>query len=170
MPIVASKLPSVEELNSQINYNPNTGLFTWKINKKGPIKAGMKAGTRHSKGYTTIRINGVDYLAHRLAWIIFYGSLEENEQIDHINLDRTDNKICNLRKATHSENCRNTKSRSHNLSGLKGAHLDKRNGKYRARISIEGKQKWIGYFKTPEEAHEAYKKKAEELYGEFFRP
>ena len=169
MPIIASKLPSIEELNSQLKYDPKTGLFTWKINKKGPVKAGMKAGTRHSQGYITIRINGIDYLAHRLAWVFFYGFLKENEQIDHINLDRSDNRIENLRKATHAENCRNTKSRSHNISGLKGAHFDKRNGKYRARITIDKNQKWLGYFKTPEEAHEAYKEKAEELYKEFFR-
>lgn len=169
MPIKASKMPDIDTLISQLKYDHTTGIFTWKINKKGPAKVGMVAGAAHGKGYTTIRINGQDYLAHRLAWMIFHGSLREEEQIDHINLDRKDNRISNLRKATNEENCRNTKTRSHNISGLKGAHLDKRNGKYRARITINGKQEWLGYFKTAEEAHAAYKKKAEEMHGQFFR-
>lgn len=169
MPIKASLLPPLSEILRQLKYDNETGDFTWKINKKGPARIGSKAGTNHSKGYITIRINGVDYLAHRLAWMIFYGSLGEDEQIDHINLDRKDNRILNLRKATHEENCRNTKTRSHNFSGLKGAHYHRKSGKYRARITINGKQEWLGYFKTSEEAHAAYKKKAEEMHGQFFR-
>jgi hypothetical protein len=169
MPVKTSAISSIEWMKDQLDYCPVTGIFKWKVNKKGHVKAGMEAGATHSKGYKTIRVNGVDYLAHRLAWAFFYGSISEKEQIDHINLDRKDNRILNLRKATHEENCRNTRCRAHNVSGLKGAHLDKRNGKYRARISIKGKQYWLGYFKTPELAHAVYCDVSQKLHGLFHR-
>jgi hypothetical protein len=169
VPIKASPMPSFEELNKQLDYNHEEGRFTWKLNKKGPIRAGMRAGCRRKDGYLSIRVNGVDYLAHRLAWFMFYGSLDESLQIDHDNLDRSDLRISNLRVASHGENSMNTKAKSHNKSGLKGAHLDKRNGLYRARIVLNKKQVWLGYFKTPEEAHAEYCRAASEMHGAFFR-
>jgi hypothetical protein len=167
MPVIASEMPDLSVIASQLNYDHETGLFTWKINKKGPAKAGHRAGAVHSRGYITIRINGHDYLAHRLAWFIQYGTLNEYDQIDHINLDRKDNRIVNLRKATHAENCRNTKVRSHSFSKLKGAHYHKVRKKYRARITIDKKQIWLGYFNTAEEAHAAYKEASLKLHGNF---
>lgn len=170
MPISASVMPSIEFLRSQLDYDPKSGALTWKVSKKGHTKAGDPAGCKHTKGYLAIGLNGRSYLAHRLAWFMFYGELSETDQIDHINLDRTDNRIENLRKASHEENCRNTGCRSHSRTGLKGTRYDKRANKYASRITINGKQVWLGYFKTAEEAHAAYCKKAEELHGEFFRP
>jgi len=169
MPIIAKINPPVDTLKNEVKYNEITGLFTWLINKKGPIKIGMTAGAKRKDGYISIRINGEDYLAHRLAWLIYYGELSEKYQIDHINLCRSDNRIQNLRIASHGENSINTNAKSHNVSGLKGAHYHIKRKKYRSRITINGKQKWLGYFDTAEEAHAAYCKASIDLHGEFSR-
>lgn len=162
-------MPDMGELKRQLNYDPNTGYFSWKINKKGPAKEGSIAGARHRSGYLSIRLNGIDYLAHRLAWFYFYGEIGDLDQVDHINLNRSDNRIENLRKATHGQNSINTRAKSHNKSGLKGAHFDKRNNLFRARIVIDGKQIWLGYFATAEEAHAEYCRMAAVAHGSFHR-
>jgi hypothetical protein len=89
-----------------LNYDSNSGLLTWRIDRGYKYKAGTIAGTLSNKGYIHIKIGGVRYTAHRLAWVIYYGSEPTNE-IDHINRIRNDNRISNLRDVTKSENCRN---------------------------------------------------------------
>lgn len=88
---------------------------------------------------------------------------------DHINGDTLDNRRCNLRACTVAENTQNMKMPRTNTIGLKGVSFFKPNGKYRARICVDNKQRLLGYFSTPEEAHEAYCKASKELHGEFGR-
>lgn len=95
--------------------------------------------------------------------------LLKNEFVDHINGNGLDNRRCNLRLANHSENVRNTGLNKTNRSGFKGVHWDSREGKWRAQINANGAFRHIGYFDTPEEASEAYRKVASEMYGEFAR-
>jgi HNH endonuclease/AP2 domain len=90
-------------------------------------------------------------------------------QVDHINGVRHDNRPSNLRPATQSENLANTRLRSNNTSGLKGASFHKQAGRWRAAIRIDGRQRHLGLFDTPEEAHAAYVRAARELFGEFAR-
>ena len=169
MPIKSAGNPDLIKLKQYLDYKPETGIFIWRITRNWHAKAGTIAGSVHEGGYLTIRIEGKAYLSHRLAWFYVHGELHELDQIDHCNLNRKDNRLCNLRKADHKDNCRNTGARSHNKTGLKGVGYDKRRNKYRSRITINKKIIWLGEFNTAEEAHAAYCQAAEEYYGEFFR-
>jgi hypothetical protein len=100
-----------KELNEELVYNKKTGQFFWK----------KEAGTITGHGYRYIRVNGKMMLAHRMAWLMEYGEDPEGKLIDHINGDRLDNRIENLRIATYSQNGANAKRHSRNTSGLKGA-------------------------------------------------
>ncbi len=120
-------------------------------------------------GYWQVGVDGKMYLAHRLAWIFLHGSIPEGFDIDHINRVRTDNRECNLRLATRSQNIRNVSKTRSSVSGLLGARFDKRRKKkpWYASIRVEGKTKSLGRYKTAQEAHEAYMLAAKGLYGDF---
>lgn len=162
--------PPLEVVTELLNYNAETGIFTWKKNLKGPVKSGDIAGSKHPMGYKSIRIKGVDFLAHRLAFYISGRNIDGRVQIDHINGDRTDNRLCNLRVATTAQNNQNSPKKKSNSSGYKGVSFDARRNSYRVRVRANNKVYWVGYFKTPEDAHAAYCKKAKELHGVFYRP
>jgi hypothetical protein len=154
---------TAEEVRRQLSYDPETGIFTWLV-KKISVQKGTIAGSLHNNGYLRIKINGKFLSAHRLAWLITTGSFPD-DQIDHINGIRNDNRIENLRCATNSQNGANKKSCA--VIGFKGVTL---NGKrWRARVHYNKKQFNLGTFDTPEEAHEAYCKKATEVHKEFAR-
>lgn len=163
----ATEMPSAELLKSILDYDATSGVLTWKVNKQGQTKKGMIAGGRHSRGYISIGINGKLYLAHRIIWFMCYGVDPKDNQIDHINLNRSDNRIANLRIADSIQNRTNTKVRKHSKSGIKGIRKYKDTNRWQARISINKKEHVIGYFDTPEEAHAAFCKKSEEVRGQF---
>lgn len=143
-------------INQYLNYDENTGIFTWKIGRRGRAKAGTIAGTKHPKGYIRISIDHVDYLAHRLAWIYVNGEIDDDLVIDHINGDRSDNRIENLRMVTGHQNANNRHSPLLSDRGLIGASFHKPSGRWVARIKIDNKDKYLGIFDTSEEAHQAY--------------
>ncbi|WVS23993.1 hypothetical protein QkW1_70 [Ralstonia phage QkW1] len=151
-----------QRLKELLNYDPETGEFTWRFNRKG-VLAGCRAGTI-SYGYVSIRIDGVRLMAHRLAWLYMTGKWPA-DVIDHINLDKADNRFFNLHEATIQQNLVNQRGRS--VSGLKG--VVKVKGRWRAVIHRDGKTRHIGYFDTAEGAHEAYAAEANKLHGEFAR-
>lgn len=140
-------------LQTILSYDPDTGIFTWlKSIRYG--YAGRKAGCIKRKGYVGIIIGGKSYLAHRLAWLYSFGEWPSN-QIDHINGDKADNRISNLREANASENAQNQFSpKSHNPTKTLGVRFNQ-NG-YEASIKINSKNVYLGRFSTPEEAHKAY--------------
>ncbi len=117
--------------------------------------------------YKKVCINGKYYREHRLIWEQHYGKIPAGMDIDHINQDKSDNRIENLRLATRSQNKANSKKHSDNKSGYKGVTYYKKYNKWMAQISHHYKKKTIGYFDTPEEAYEAYKKTAEEIFGKY---
>jgi len=134
-------------LMSVLNYDKITGLFTWKTKVSRKIVPGQITGCpRANNGYLRIGINGKTYYAHRLAWLFVYGYFPEH-QIDHINRDRTDNRIKNLREATQSCNSRNCKTPKNNSSGVKGVFFDKVNRKWVAVIRAKGKNRYLGRYK-----------------------
>ena len=144
-----------EYLKSILEYNPETGDFTWKIKtKNGKKHIGDIAGYLDKKGYISIQINGIGYLAHRLAWFYMTGNWPIHE-IDHKNRIRNNNRIENLRDVTRTINGHNQGMFITNTTGFKGVYLCK-NGKYRAGISLNDKIMWLGTFFTPEEASVAY--------------
>lgn len=167
MPIQASPCPSREIIKAVLFYDPESGIFQWKRNFMGRVKAGQTAGSNHSNGYRAIRIQQRDYLAHRLAWVYVTGSLNVLDQIDHINNDRSDNRFCNLRLSNHSENCRNAKVRKHNVSGLKGVKFDRQRNRWGARITVNGVTHWLGSYGSAADAHAAYLAAAPIYHGEF---
>ena len=154
-----------KELQERLSYDSGSGLFKWLNGGNGKLRGGT-AGCLMKSKYVCIRIDNKLFYAHRLAWLYTTGDWPAN-QIDHINLDRSDNRMCNLREATLSENNRNTKVRSDSKSGIKGAYKNRRGGRYYSKIMFNGVIYRLGSFSTAEEAHKAYCDKADELFGEF---
>lgn len=125
-------------LKELFSYDPETGLFVDKVHNR------IKVGTLNSKGYLKIRADGKIYSAHRLAWLYEYGCFPP-QLTDHINHDRADNRICNLRLVSDLENQKNSKLRSDNKSGVPGVMFDKNRRKWWVRIKNNKKNTHIGY-------------------------
>jgi hypothetical protein len=134
-------------MKDRIKYDSETGVFTWLINT-GKVKPGMLAGTTGKNGYVYICLSRKLWLAHRLAWLYEFGVLPGHD-IDHINGDRKDNRICNLREATRSENLQNH-------SGASGAYRSGKVRRFKSVIRVNNKQFHLGYFDTEAEARDAY--------------
>jgi CDGSH-type Zn-finger protein len=156
-----------QRLRELFRYNPESGHFIRRVavGRHGRHRAGECVGTRRVNGYLAIGVDGKTYYAHHLAWLYVHGSLSTG-QIDHKNRVRDDNRICNLRPATTSQNMRNRTAHSDNAVGYKGVSLT-RQGKYKAKIWCDGKEKWLGVFDAAELAAAAYKMAAEQMHGEF---
>ena len=150
-----------EEVKNLLSYDENTGVFTWR-KQKGPVRAGSVAGYVNKKGYMVVGIDGKSHRAHRLAWLYCYGELPSDD-IDHINHDKLDNRISNLRVVTNSENHRNVKISSLNTSGYTGVSFCKNKGKWTVRISDGVKYLNLGYFTDKSDAVKARKLKEKEL-------
>lgn len=151
------------ELKDLFLYDPITGIFTNKIRRSGSC-AGKKAGSLNNNGYALIRINKKNYAAHRLAWLYMYGAWPTFE-IDHINMVRHDNRICNLREVTRFQNSQNTGLNSNNTSGHKGVHWDTTNSKWKGQIRLNGKRFSLGYFINLNDAILARKQAEEQLHS-----
>lgn len=144
----------IERLNELLAYDPATGLLTWKLTRNGRIKAGANAGSMDKRGYIVVRIDFVQYGAHRVGWALHFGAWPAAD-IDHINGNRADNRIENLRDVSRSVNAQNQR-RAHrdNKTGYLG--VDLRNGLYNARIKLRGRTTLLGSFPTAEDASAAY--------------
>jgi len=156
-----------EELRKLLKYDPETGEFTWLV-KRSNKDAGDIAGTINKLGYRQISIDYKLYTGHRLAWLYMTGSWPA-ACIDHINGNPADNRWCNLRQATMSENQHNRRKTKRNSSGAKGVTLCKATGKWVAQIMAHRKYHLIGRFSSLEKAKAAYEKAANRLHGEFAR-
>ncbi|WLW59841.1 HNH endonuclease signature motif containing protein [Achromobacter aegrifaciens] len=146
-----------------LDYDPFSGVFTWKAREDAPKQwnvryAGKAAGCVEGfYGYALIGIDGKNHRANRLAWLHFYGQWPEGV-VDHKNGVRTDNRISNLRDVSKSVNGQNqrTATRKNRSTGLLGASLHKRTGKFRADIRVDGRTKFLGNYDSAEEAHQVY--------------
>jgi len=163
---------SAAELREVLDYDHKTGVFTWKVRRgKGRVLPGQVAGCTHSRRGAVdciIGYNGKLYQAHRLAWLHFYGQWPKGV-LDHINGDRSDNSIENLRECSQRQNLANVGLRANNTSGAKGVYFDKARDKWAARIRKDGRKIMLGRFETKEEAANAYRQAAVREYGEFAR-
>ena len=154
-----------EKITEAFCYDKKTGALTRKF-KGGNIRA---AGTKkRTKDYVKVGFNGREYPAHRLIWWLVYGSLPDRF-IDHINGDKSDNRLVNLRLATDAENKRNVGMRKHNTSGFKGVTWDSVNQKWLAHATLNGKGVHLGRHSTKEAAAIAYRDFSKEHHGEFYR-
>lgn len=157
----AANLPSIERVRELFAYNPETGVITWAVRRFG-VKCGSEAGTKH-KGYKRVKVDARLILAHRLAWAIHHGYWPA-EEIDHINRDKSDNRISNLREASRSDNMVN-RAYPKGASGVTGVAKHKLG--WQASIRINGKSVYLGIFKTIEEAASVRAEHAKREYGQF---
>lgn len=179
------KTYDIEELRKLIDYDPETGIHTWKertaeyysgnqrkanqfnsqyANKKagGPTNTHPELVNGYWKTIVTLP-NGERVNGHRLAWALYYG-VWPTKTLDHINGDGLDNRIENLREVSFNENQRNRKMPVHNTSGCVGVYKSRTPNKWNARINHDNKFIYLGTFNSKEEAIEA-RKKAEKEYG-----
>jgi hypothetical protein len=154
----------LDEVNRVLFYDPETGKFFWKDHPNKPHWNGQEAGRTRPNGYVEITFNYAIWAAHTLAWAIVHGELCIGT-IDHINRNKADNSIANLRKATKSQNEINKVYK--NSTGYRGVRFEPRTGKYWSAIGFNKKKIYLGTFNTAEEASAAYNAKAKELYGDF---
>ena len=142
----------IEFLNINVFYDEQVGLFIWKQKRQGVIAG--KFGNLEKTGYIRVKLLNKKYLAHRLAWFIVHKKWPEG-QIDHINGNRSDNRIVNLRVVGQSGNAQNRRvKQKNNQSGYFGVYVS--GSRWRAQIRINKKLKHLGLFDTPELASEAY--------------
>lgn len=158
---------TAERLRELLSYDSHTGNFTWRV-RRGGVRVGQVAGSIDSYGYRQVSIDGRAHLAHRLAWLYERGEWPPME-IDHINCDRDDNRMDNLRQATRSQNLANGRKKKQNKSGFKGVCRHATTGKWSAEYQQDGKSHYLGLFDEPEKAHEAYRMATAAAYGEFAR-
>ena len=139
-----------ERLKQLLAYDPETGVFNWRVNRRPTIRIGDVAGCTRD-GYAIIKIDQCIYMAHRLAWLYVHGCWP-TQDIDHINRVRSDNRLANLRECSRAENCQNTAARFGNTSGHKGVSWVAKRQKWLAQIVIGGKNVNLGRYTTLEDA------------------
>jgi hypothetical protein len=146
----------IEHAKTLLRYEPSTGVFYWTVTRGRSAKAGDVAGVASDTGHLQIKVSQRVFKAHRLAWAFQFGTHPDGE-IDHINGNRRDNRIANLRVVDRLGNASNiTTANTKNRTGFLGVRVDSRRNKFQAAIQRQGKFKHLGMFDTPEEAHAAY--------------
>jgi hypothetical protein len=163
---MAKELITATRLREILSYEPDTGVLAWRVSGRGRKPCGV-AGTP-CRGYTHVKVDGGQYLAHRLAWLYMTGEWPP-DQIDHVSGDRADNRWLNLRLADNSKNRANTGRSVVNTSGLKGVSWDKARHKWRADIKVHGKSSNLGCFGCKADAALAYDRSAILFSGPFAR-
>lgn len=169
--MIRIKYPTQQEIKNVLDYNPKSGVFTWKTqlardNRWNTKYAGKNAGNTKSR-YIQIEINGIPYMAHRLAWIYVYGD-EPFGDLDHKNRDKKSNWIDNLRLSNASINQINTDKKSYNKTGVVGVSWDKSRVAWMVHIGGAGNIKTVGRFKNFAEAVKArYDAEVERGYPQY---
>lgn len=155
-----------DRLKQVVSFNPETGEFT-RINRAGVKGGAIGGGINRANGYRYIRIDGKRYMAHRVAWMYMTGSMPDG-YLDHRDGNRANNSFKNLRLATYADNAQNRPTQSNNTTGLRGVCWHKPTGRFTARITKDGVQHFLGYFRDPQDAHRAYLQAKERLHS--FQP
>ena len=158
---------NIDALKSLLRYEPDTGLIYWVAKGKGMIKK-KAAGTKLHSGYLGICIGPKRWQAHRIAWALHTGAWPK-DQIDHINGIKTDNRACNLREATNSQNGKNLKLSKANKTGVAGVCWSERYQNYRVYIKVDHKQKYLGTFKNFDDAVKVRHEAEDKYFGEWKR-
>lgn len=153
---------TAEIVRELLSYDPDTGVFTWIKRVAHRVQVGSVAGTR-CKRHARLMILSKQRLAHRVAWLYVHGEWPKNV-IDHINRDGFDNRLCNLRDVTQSENLQNASVSRKNKSGVTGVRFDVKRGKWVAEIKANYQNMSLGRFATKDEAVAARRKAEQELF------
>jgi hypothetical protein len=151
------------ELKRQLHYDPDLGIFIWRVSKHNQIPIGSIAGNKNTTNYIAIKINGVLYKAHRLAFLYMEGYFPEHE-VDHIDRNVTNNAWKNLREVSRVCNCRNCGIAKNNTSGITGVRWHKNSNRWQANISVNSKLVHLGIHKNKLDAAKA-RWEAEVKYG-----
>ena len=150
-------------LKELLHYDPDSGVFTWRQSKNNQYtRIGSEADCVSGHGYIRIMLDGTRYFAHVLAWLYVYGKYP-TQVIDHINKIKSDNRIINLRDVSTSINNHNTKARKDNTSGQVGVNWHKRTGKWAARLCVDNKRQFLGYYDNYEDAVNIYKTEKDKI-------
>ena len=155
---IAEKL-TADILRSILDYDPETGKFDWRNNRR-------KAGCLDNFGYHRIQVLGKLYKTHRLAWLHYYGEWPEQD-VDHVNGVRSDNRIANLRSATKGQQSQNVASPDRKSGLPRGVSWCAKSKGYRAQIRCENKTHYLGIHPTPDAASAVYREASLRLHGEF---
>jgi hypothetical protein len=155
-----------KKLREILDYDPKTGLFRWRV-RRSNSQVTTAAGTINSEGYRRIQIDGTLYAASNLAWLYMTGTWP-TDQTDHRNLHPSDDRFDNLREATQTQNKANSGVYRNNKLGVKGVRLH-RNGRFEARLRVNGKLQYLGCYRTLDEAKAVYDAAAKREFGDFAR-
>lgn len=136
---------TAERVRQILVYDPETGVFVWRLKTAAKTVVGKRAGTHPPMGYSVIRVAKRNYYAHVLAWVYMTGKWP-HKQIDHINRVRGDNRWSNLREATNKQNHENSSPPSTSISGVKGVSRCKQTGRWLSRITHNGTMRNLGRF------------------------
>ena len=167
MPIAPKPLPPLAVLREMFRYDPDTGAI-WNLVSRTRRRSGERAESVDAAGYFTVSVRGAVLKAARVAWYLHYGK-EPTAFVDHIDGNKQNNRILNLRDATHILNTYNRAVASHSKSRIKGVHRRKDNGLWRAYISANGKRVSLGQYKTKTDAADALRKQRNNFHGEYSR-
>lgn len=155
---------TIERVRELFIYDSDTGCVTYRV-RRGRIRAGTPAGSLKVTGYVEVHVDGHMVRRARLAWALMHGRWPEHV-IDHINHNRSDDRITNLRDVTHTENQRNQSGvRRNNTSGCVGVSFHKKKRRYAATIYVNGKSVFLGEFRDLESAIAARKRGKEIHHG-----
>ena len=149
-------------IKERLCYDPKIGKVFWTNHPRWPSYKGKEAGNVMQNGYRKIKIDGKQYLTHRIAWLLYYGKWPDGD-IDHIDGNPLNNKIKNLRDVSHSVNLQNRKS-PQSKNSTKYLGVAKIGNKFRAQIHINKKQIYLGTFDNPIDAHKTYLKAKKEIH------
>ena len=156
---------SKQDVEKLLSYDPASGSFFHRVGHRD-VKPGDIAGCLGRQGYIHLKIKGKRYFAHRVAWLLTYGHWPVGDT-DHINQNKSDNRIENLREATRSQNKMNHPARRDSLTHCRGITPRPQHGNYQVRIQVNGKRLHIGVFKQLADAARAYDEAAKRYHGDF---
>ena len=161
---------SMDQLRQWLSYDSETGEIVWRVKRCGRAQTANAVRKPDPHGYLNITIDRRPYRLHTVAWARDYGEWPPvGMEIDHINLCKTDNRICNLRLASKMRQRGNSGKLPNRSSKYKGVSWEKSRGLWHAAIEFSGHRKFLGRFKDEHEAHLAYCRAADEVFGEFAR-
>lgn len=141
---MATNILTQDRVKTLLTYDPDTGFLTWR-------KTGKRAGAQHYSGYRNVFVDGRCYIEHRVIWLYVHGEWPAYD-IDHINRQRNDNRLANLRLTSRAENCQNQPVRKTNKSGKTGVYFHRVSKKWAAVISVDKRQLHLGTFNNCDEA------------------
>lgn len=157
-----------DRIRECFDYDPETGVLRRKVKTGQNCKIGVASGCVHQSGYMRVKLDGCGFLGHRVIWAWMTGQWPERF-IDHIDLDKSNNRWANLREATRAENGANRPKNSANTTGKKGVCFHAKRNKFQAQIRVDDKLLFLGRFGKLEEAAAAYDEAARRFFGEFAR-